>query len=52
MPVAASENIEFKHAWDANFEEDIDGYEIYLREGVSSSSYSMIGDVLVDELEE
>ena len=52
VPAAASETIEFKLAWDANIEEDLDGYEIYFNEGASGSSYKMIGDVFVDELDD
>lgn len=46
----ASQPIEFKIGWDANLEEDLDGYEIFFREGHPGSNYKMIGDVYVDEL--
>lgn len=52
LPIMASEIVEFKLAWDANSEEDLDGYEIYAREGVSGSPYKLIGEVYVDELAE
>jgi hypothetical protein len=42
--------IEFKLAWDANNEPYLDGYEIYIRDGVSGSGYQMIGNVYIDEL--
>jgi hypothetical protein len=50
QPTFASETIEFKLAWDANTEADLDGYQIYFRDGISGSVYQMIGDVHVDEL--
>jgi hypothetical protein len=45
----ASEPIEFKLAWDANLEDDLDGYEIYYRNG-NDSEYDWIGEIYVDEL--
>jgi len=48
QPAVASETIEFKLAWDANTEEDPNGYEIYFR--TPNSDYEFIGDVYVDEL--
>jgi len=48
LPMAASETIELILAWDANIEENIDGYEIYYR--TAGSDYKFIGDVYVDEL--
>ena len=50
QPTIASETIEFKLAWDANTEADLDGYEIYFRDVVSGSLYQKIGDVFVEEL--
>jgi hypothetical protein len=47
-PAATSEPIKFILAWDANTEEDLDGYEIYFRN--SNSKYELLGDVYVDEL--
>jgi len=44
----ASEPIEFILAWDANAEEDIDGYEIYFRNPYSD--FVLLGDVYVEEL--
>jgi hypothetical protein len=44
----ASEPIEFMLAWDANAEENIDGYEIYFRN--SYSDFVLLGDVYVEEL--
>ncbi len=32
QPTIASETIEFKLAWDANTEADLDGYKIYFRD--------------------
>jgi hypothetical protein len=49
-PTLAVEPIEFKLAWDANQEEDLDGYEIYFREGYPGSDFKLIGDIYVDEL--
>jgi hypothetical protein len=49
-PTFASETIEFQLAWDANTEEDLYGYKIYFREGVSGSAYQMISDVYFYEL--
>jgi hypothetical protein len=45
----AAEPIEFKLAWDANLEADLDGYEIYFKEA-GSSEYKLIGDIYMDEL--
>ena len=45
---ATSEPIKFILAWDANTEEDLDGYEIYFRN--SNSKYELLGDVYIDEL--
>jgi hypothetical protein len=53
QPTIASETIEFKLAWDANTEADLEGYEIYFRDVVSGSVYQKIGDVTecrVDEI--
>jgi len=50
LPASAVAQIEFKLAWDPNLEEDLDGYDIYFREGSPGSAYRMIGDVYVDEL--
>lgn len=50
QPTAAYATIEFKLAWDANAEEDLDGYEIYYR--TSNSDYELLADVYLDELED
>jgi hypothetical protein len=50
LPASAVAQIKFKLAWDPNLEEDLDGYDIYFREGSPHSAYRMIGDVYVDEL--
>jgi hypothetical protein len=44
----ASDPIEFILAWDANAEEDLDGYEIYFSN--SYSDFVLLGDVYVEEL--
>ena len=44
----ASEPIEFILAWDANAEEDLDGYEIYFSNSISD--FILLGDVYVEEL--
>ena len=44
----ASEPIEFILAWDANAEENLDGYEIYFSN--SYSDFVLLGDVYVEEL--
>jgi hypothetical protein len=41
-------SVDFTLAWDANTEEDLDGYEVYIR--TPNSDYELIGDVYVDEL--
>jgi hypothetical protein len=48
-PAMAAEHIEFKLGWDANLENDLDGYEIYFRNEYDSD-YRWIGEVYVDEL--
>jgi len=50
LPASAAAQIEFKLAWDPNQEIDIDGYDIYFRNGYPGSAYRMIGDVYMDEL--
>ena len=50
LPASAAAQIEFKLAWDPNAEDDIDGYDIYIRDGYTGSAYKIIGDVYVDEL--
>ena len=50
LPASAVAQIEFKLAWDPNLEVDLDGYDIYVREGFPGSAYRMIGDVYVEEL--
>ena len=47
-PTAAYATVEFKLAWDANTEADLDGYEIYYR--TSNSDYELLGDFYLDEL--
>ncbi len=49
-PTFAFKTFEFKFAWDANIEADLDGYQIYIRDGVSDSPYQLIADVYLDEL--
>ena len=44
----ASDPIEFILAWDANAEEDLDGYEIYFSN--SYSDFVLLGEVYVEEL--
>jgi len=51
-PSTAFGPAEFILAWDANAEADLDGYEIYFREGVSDSTYKFLAEVYVDELED
>jgi hypothetical protein len=52
LPATASGQAEFILGWDANDEADLDGYEIYFREGVSDSTYRFLAEVYVDELED
>ena len=52
LPTTASGQAEFILGWDANDEADLDGYEIYFREGVSGSTYKFLAEVYVDELED
>jgi len=47
-PSDASDPIEFILAWDANAEEDLDGYEIYFSNSISD--FILLGDVYVEEL--
>jgi hypothetical protein len=48
----ASGLAEFILGWDANAEADLDGYEIYFRNGVPGSTYEFLTAVYVDELED
>ncbi len=52
LPSTAFEPAEFILAWDANAEADLDGYEIYFREGVSGATYKFLAEIYVDELED
>jgi len=52
LPATASGQAEFILGWDANDEADLDGYEIYFREGVSGPTYKFLAEVYVDELED
>ena len=52
LPTTASGQAEFILGWDANDEVDLEGYEIYFREGVSGSTYKFLAEVYVDELED
>ena len=52
MPVSASKPVEFEIVWDASTEPFLEGYEIYFKNGDSGSSYQLIGEVYVDELED
>ena len=50
-PLWAAETIEFELAWKANNEGHLSGYEIHFKEG-TESSYKLIGDVYLDQLED
>ena len=51
-PIAASDPVEFGLSWHCNSEAYLDGYEIYIREGVPGAQYELIGDVYVEELKD
>jgi len=50
LPSTASGQAQFILGWDANVEADLDGYEIYFREGFPGSTHQFLAEVFVDEL--
>ena len=52
LPSTASGPAEFILGWDANSEADLDGYEIYVRKGPASTTYTFLAEVYLDELED
>jgi hypothetical protein len=52
MPLSASNAVQFELVWDANSESFLEGYEIYFKKKAAGSSYQLIGEVYVDELED
>jgi hypothetical protein len=52
LPSTASGPVEFILGWDANSEADLDGYEIYVRQGTADTTYTFLAEVYLDELED